>query len=143
MFNIYGIIMLVLIMIPNIVYFQKNKDIDVKKMRESSSLEITENILRYMVILFFAVNTGLFEYGFADKKLIAVWAIASAVLIAVYYAGWVKYFKCKTFAVEILLAVVPSIVFIFSGIMMRCYVALVLSVLFGIVHVYTTYKNKI
>ncbi len=142
MFNLYGIIMMFLVMIPNIIYFQKNKDIEAKKFNKGTSLEITENILRYGMIIFFIINTGLFEYGFAGNAAITIWIIAAAVIIAVYYVCWYGYFKNNSCKFEMLLAAVPSVLFIFTGIMMRHYAALVIAVLFAAVHIYATYMKN-
>ena len=145
MFNLYGIIMMFLVMIPNIIYFQKNKNIEAKKFNKGTSLEISENILRYGMIIFFIINTGLFEYGFAGKYAVITWIISAIVMTAIYYVCWYGYFKNKSYKLEMLLSSVPSVLFIFTGIMMRRYAALVLAVLFAAVHIYATYmkNNKV
>ena len=143
MINIYGAVILVLLMIPNIVYFQKlKKNGEENVQRKGSSVDIIEQIGRYGCIIFMLVNTGFFERGFASGTAICVWGAVSAVLIAGYYIYWVLLFKKPSVLFyKIMLAVLPCILFIFSSIIMRRPAALFFSTVFAISHIYITCKN--
>lgn len=140
MINIYGLITLVFLMLPNIVYFQKNKENEQK--RKLTSAELIEQIGRYGCIIFLLINTGLFEYGFATNAGIAIWIAVTAILMAAYYVFWILLFKKGTnTAYTLTLAVIPSVIFIFSGIMMRRWTVVAFGIIFAAAHIYITYCN--
>ena len=143
MINIYGAVVLVLLMIPNIVYLQKTKgNLNEAEHKKISSVEITEQIGRYGCIIFLLVNTGLFEYGFTSDVAVLVWAVITAILMAAYYLFWILLFKKYNEKLcMILLAVIPSVIFIFSGIMMRRMIVVAFGVIFAAAHIYITYNS--
>lgn len=143
MINIYGAVLLVLLMIPNIIYLQKTKgNSNESEHKKITSVEITEQIERYGCIIFLLVNTGLFEYGFASYAAVLIWAVIAALLMAAYYLFWVLLFKKYNEKLcMILLAVIPSVIFIFSGIMMRRMIVVVFGVIFAAAHIYITYNS--
>lgn len=146
MINIYGAIMLVLLMLPNIAYLQKiklNGKENVRRRGSYSSVEIVEQIGRYGSIIFMLVNTGFGEQGFASDTARLVWIITAAIFMIGYYIFWAMLFKkpsdkfCK-----IMLAVLPSILFVFSGIIMIRPASIFFGAVFAASHIYITYTES-
>lgn len=141
MINLYGLVLLVVLMIPNIVYLQKNKTPNIK-IKEKPTAEIIEQMSRYGCIIFTLINTGLYEYGFVSQTSIIIWIIVSAVLATAYYVLWFLFFKFgEKLYTAVPMAVIPGFMFVFSGIMMRRWVMVFFSAVFWAAHTYVTYQK--
>lgn len=64
-------------------------------------------------------------------------------LVLVYCLIWVLYFQKATFCKVVALAIIPTLIFIFSGIISLNILLIILSVLFGIGHLTITYYNNL
>ncbi len=163
--NFYGIITLALIMLPNIVYFQRKKNDGTETVhqsgfrernyrlkrqatgdesrdyvRQSTSVEIIESIGRYGCIFLMMINPGLYEYGFLSSIAEIVYYVLSAVLIVSYFMFWILLFKCDKKTYRIMLAVIPNLIFAANGILMYNPLLLVMTAIFAASHIYLTAK---
>ena len=59
-----------------------------------------------------------------------------------YWIVWMLYFAEVSMWRSMALAIIPTLLFLFGGITMRNIPAIVLAVVFGIGHIYVTYKNQ-
>lgn len=161
--NIFGLSIVALLLIPNIIYAIKHKG--GKNLCENRWMNVLEQIGRYGSMLFMVVCLRDGGYGFSSVTLFLVYVFGNALLLAAYWAVWGIYFyaartevtgwvegsastfiagkhKCKNAGVlKMSLAVLPSCLFLLSGITLG-YVPLVVSaILFAIGHIYVTYRN--
>lgn len=147
MINIYSAVMLILLLIPNVIYFQrlrKNGTENVRKRNEYSSVEIVEQIGRYGSMIFLTVNIGFLEYGFSCDAARWIWIAVAAVIIAVYYAFWILLFKKSPKRLyKVMLAVLPSVLFVLSGIIMRRFAGAFFGAVFAASHIYITSKKNV
>lgn len=137
--NLFGTALIVLMLIPNAVFALKNKGkgFDVP----NKLVGTAEQLGRFGSMLFMIVNIDAL-YGFTSDESFAVWLIASAVIMLLYYIFWVLYFIRPRAFFAIMLAVLPSILFIFSGIMPRYIPLIVTGVIFAPMHIYITVKSQ-
>ena len=139
--NIFGLIFIVLLLIPNIIYAIKNKDMQNKC--TNRFMNILEQIGRYGCMVFMVFNPGMKEFGYTSVEAFLVYMFGNAGLMIVYWIIWFLYFKKPVFWKQISLAIIPVCMFLLSGITLLHYLLILLAVIFGIGHIYVTGKNRV
>lgn len=138
-FNYIGVIIFVLIMIPNIVYSFKHKDAFNNK-EINIIFVIIEQIGRYGCVAFLIFNIPMtyFDYWFSNADLIYI--IVNSVLIGIYLLAWVIPWENKIVRASIL-SITPALIFIFNGVMILSIPLLIFSFVFAVSHIYISLKN--
>ena len=133
-FNYYGLAIMAIIMAPNIVYAIKHKNIENK--HGNKAAEISEQIGRYgcFVFMIFNIPYTCFGFWFGGAKI--VYLSVNGGLCIMYLLCWVIFWNRQGIFKALTLSVIPSILFLFSGIVAANIPLIVLAVLFGISHVY-------
>lgn len=140
--NILGLIIIILILIPNIIYaFTKGKG--QKNKCNNAVMNILEQIGRYGSMFFMVFNIGVPEFGFSDLGLFFAYLFGNPALILLYWFAWVLYFIKPRFWTQIALAVIPTAIFLLCGITLSHIFLMVFTFIFGIAHVYVTTKNRV
>ena len=139
-FNADGLIFLILLLIPNIIYAFKCRD-SVNKCTDKWAF-IMEQIGRYGSMFFMVFTFGSMTQGWASVTDFIVYLWGSAFLLLVYWIVWMLYFAGRNNWKSMALAILPMVLFLVNGITMRNIPAIILAVLFGIGHIYVTYKNQ-
>lgn len=139
--NIFGLIIVALILIPNIIYAiavkgQKNKC-------KNMFMNILEQVGRYACMLLMIFNVGITEFGFSSVALFLVYLFGNAALLVAYWVVWMLYFKKPSFGKQIALAVIPTAIFLLCGVTMGHWLLVIFAVVFGVAHVYVTCKNRV
>lgn len=97
-----------------------------------------EQLGRYACMLFMIFNipytwTG-FYFTFGDL-------IVNAILVIAYCIAWIVTWKKSGIVRALLLSIIPSMIFIFSGIMIASIPLIIFSVIFAVTHVLISVKN--
>lgn len=138
--NVFGLILVVLLLIPNIIYAIRVKDQENRcTNRVMNSLE---QIGRYGCMFLMVFNIGIAEFGFRSVNALVAYLIGNALLMVSYWIIWLLYFKRPTYGKQITLAVIPTCLFLLSGVTMLHYLLIAFAVIFGIGHIYITSKNR-
>ena len=137
--NIFGLIFVVLLLAPNIVYAVKEKDQENKC--TNKFMNVVEQVGRYGCMFLMVFNIGLAEFGFWAKGAFLTYLFGNIVLMTAYWAIWLLYFKKKEYWKQIALALIPTGLFLLSGVTMRHWLLCIFAVVFGIGHVYVTNQN--
>ena len=138
--NIFGLILVVLILVPNIIYAFKFRDQQNKC--TNKIMNIIEQVGRYGCMFLMIFNIGIAEFGFASKAMFLVYLIGNATLLISYWIIWILYFKKQTYWEQLALAIIPTCLFLLSGITIQHYLLVIWSVIFGIGHIFVTNKNR-
>jgi len=139
--NIFGLILVVLILVPNIIYAFKFRD--QKNKCTNKIMNIIEQVGRYGCMFLMIFNIGIAEFGFASKAMFLVYLIGNAAFLLSYLIIWILYFKKQTYWEQLTLAIIPTCLFLLSGITMQHYLLVIWSVIFGIGHILVTNKNRV
>jgi hypothetical protein len=139
--NIFGMIIVVLMLLPNILYAFKNKTIENKC--RNKTMNMIEQIGRYGSMFFMAFHIGIYELGFRSNLNFVIWLITTIILILLYWLIWFFYFLSPQSLAAMLLAIIPSIIFIFSGYFARHWLLLISGVIFSVGHIYVTHQNNV
>jgi hypothetical protein len=139
--NIYGLFIVVLMMVPNILYAIKFHGMENRC--TNKVMIMIEQIGRYTSMFLMIFHIGLAELGFASLKFFVIFIIGNTILMIAYWIIWMLYVKKMMLWKSMALAMIPTAIFIFSGITSRHYLLVIGGIVFGIGHGYVTYHNAI
>lgn len=138
--NAYGLFMIVVIMIPNIVFALKCKD-GFENKRNHKLVETIEQIGRFGCFGFMIINIPGTWFGWWSDEAFAVYLVVDVLLVMLYCVIWIICFRRNNIFRALALSVIPSVLFLFSGIMSRSVLLIISSMLFGPSHIVISYKN--
>ncbi len=141
-FNYYGLAIIAVIMIPNIVYSIANKN-GFNDAYKNKFVEICEQIGRFGCIIFMIINVPYTYFNFWFDYGLTVYLSVNGVLCAAYLAFWAICWKQNGLLKALSLSVLPTLIFLFSGIMIANIPLITLAVLFGVTHIFISYKNAV
>lgn len=139
--NIFGAVIVILMLIPNIVYAIKNKG--EKNYCTNLFMNIIEQIGRYACIVLMWLPLLVWKFGFASVFEMMLYLACNGIFLAVYWITFAVYMNRKSLQLALVLAIVPSCIFIFSGILLRHWLLAGFAILFAVGHIYVTYKNAV
>lgn len=138
--NIFGIAFVAIIMIPNIIFAVKNKEGFNNKWK-SRFAEITEQIGRLGCFAFMIINIPGTWFGWWSEEGFALYLIVDSLLVIAYCVIWCICFNKNSLFRALSLSIIPSVLFMFSGIMSRSVLLVIASLLFAPSHIMISYKN--
>ncbi len=139
--NLFGLLIIILLMVPNIIYAIKNKD--GKNLCTDKIINILEQVGRYGTMFLMVFNIGILEFGFSSVNSMLLYTFGNLVLILSYWIFWGVYFKRQSLMAALMLAIIPTAIFLLSGITLQHYLLIVFASLFGVCHIYITYINNV
>lgn len=139
-FNYYGLVIMVIIMIPNIVFAAKNKNSYF--VYKNKTAEIFEQISRYACFVFMIFNIPYTYFGFYFPYAEIVYLTVNSILVLAYCIIWLILRKKSGLAKALLLSVIPSLCFLFSGIITASIPLIVFATVFASTHILISVKNS-
>lgn len=139
-FNYIGLIIIAVIMIPNVVFAMTNKD-GFENKYKNKSVETLEQIGRFacFILMIFNIPYTYFGFWFEYGKL--TYVIVNSALVATYVIGWVVFWHKDGMAKSVLLSVLPSLAFLFSGVTLSDIPLIAFSLVFAPCHITISVKN--
>lgn len=138
--NVFGLVMVAVIMIPNILFAMKCKDGFVNKWN-NKSVETVEQTGRFGCFGFMIINIPGTWFGWWSDEAFAVYLVVDAVLVTLYCVIWAVCFRKSSVFRALALSIIPSVLFLFSGIMSRSILLTIAAVLFAPSHILISYQN--
>lgn len=138
--NIFGLVFMAVIMIPNIIFAIKCRD-GFENKWENKLVGSFEQIGRYGCFLFMVINIPKTWFGFWSDEAFALYLIADTALILAYCVIWAVCFRKNGLFRALSLSIIPSVIFLFSGIMSRSVPLIISAVIFAPCHIMISYKN--
>ena len=139
--NGFGLILVVLLLIPNIIYAVRAKD--QHNQCTNKVMNVIEQVGRYSCMFLMVFNIGIAEFGFHSVSAFLVYLFGNVLIMLGYWIVWMLYFIKQTYRKQMALALLPTFLFLLSGITMQHHMLIVASIIFGIGHIYVTSKNKL
>ena len=136
--NVFGMIVVILILVPNIIYAVKYRNVENRC--RSKIMNLLEQIGRYACMLFMVLHIGGGE-GFASVTAFLLYLFGNAVLLLGYWIVWLLYFIKQTAWKSVTLAVLPVLIFLLSGATLNNIPLIVSTAIFGVAHIYVTWQN--
>lgn len=137
--NVLGLIQVVLILVPNIIYAVKFKN--QKNACKNTAMNLMEQIGRYACMIFMVINVGLTEFGFGGIGLFLIYFLGNIILLLAYWLIWILYFIKQTPWKSMTLAIIPVCIFLICGISLQHWLLVISAVIFGVGHIYVTIQN--
>lgn len=131
--NVFGFLLIVLMLLPNIIYAVK-----IKGKRNPCTkrlLNVLEQIGRYGCIVLMVIPVGIGEFGFLSVGDFLICFLGNILLLVTYWSVWLLYFHKQTHRKQMALAVIPTLIFLLSAVTMRYPLLFVFALLFGIGHI--------
>ena len=141
-FNVYGLIFVVVILIPNIIFAYSCKD-GFENHYENKLVETMEQIGRFGCFISMFLIIPFLNKGFWFKSGKAIYIALGIVLVTLYCTGWIVFWKEDSIRKSLYLSIVPSLLFIESGIISGNFQLLVFAIIFVPCHILISYMNAI
>ena len=138
--NVFGLVMVAVIMIPNILFAMKCKDGFVNKWN-NKFVETVEQIGRFGCFGFMIINIPGTWFGWWSDEAFAVYLVVDALLVTLYCVIWAICFRKSSVFRALALSIIPSVLFLFSGIMSRSILLTIAALLFAPSHIMLSYHN--
>lgn len=139
-FNYYGLAIALIMMLPNIIFSFFHKD-GFANHFSCKKLEIAEQIGRYATFALMIFNIPYTYIGWLFNGGELVYLIVNGSLLAVYEVIWFVMRNKNNMARALLLSAIPSMIFIFSGVMIMSIPLILFSFLFAVSHIVISVKN--
>ena len=142
-FNPFGLIIMILIMIPNIIYAIKCKENFVKLPQTKfwKIIETFEQIGRYSCFACMIFNIPGTYFGFTSKLSFVIYLIVNFVFISAYCIIWIFCFNKNNLFKAISLSVLPSVVFFLSGFLSHSVLLTIGAIIFAPCHILISVKS--
>lgn len=140
-FNYYGLIAVVIILIPNIISAVVDKSAFENKYNNKAILSL-EQIGRYGCMVFMVFNIPYTYFNFWFNYALIVYLIVNVVLLVLYILGWMVFRKGRNTVKMLWLSIVPTLQFFCCGIMLLSIPLIVFAIIFGIGHITVSYMNR-
>lgn len=141
-FNLTGLIFVVVLLIPNIIYAVTNKDGFAGEFH-NKLVETGEQIGRLGCFILMFIQLPFVTLGYIYDGAQTLYLILGIVLLALYCGGWIVFRKGNSIAKALTLSILPSVLFLESGILTLNIPLIVLSVVFAICHITISCKNTV
>ena len=139
-FNVLGLVFIVIIMIPNVIFAIRCKEGFENKWGNKLA-EFIEQIGRIGCFGFMIINIPGTWLGWLSDDAFAIYLVIDTLLAALYCAIWGVCWRKNNIFRALALSIIPSVLFLFSGIMSRSFLLIVASIIFAPSHILISYQN--
>ena len=108
--NVFGLFFVSIIMIPNIVFAIKCKD-GFENKWSNKLVEIIEQIGRFGCLGFMMINIPGTWFGRWSDEALAIYLITDTLLVIIYCAIWIVFFRKNSVFRALTLSIIPSVLF--------------------------------
>ncbi|MDD3334781.1 MAG: hypothetical protein PHI98_04600 [Eubacteriales bacterium] len=141
-FNEYGFVIIVAIMIPNMIFAAKCKD-GFDNLWQNRSVDLLEQIGRFGCFGLMIINIPGTWFGFWFGEAPTVYLIVNGLLVIAYCTVWVVCFHQNSVFRALTLSILPSIMFLFSGVMLLSIPLMAAAIIFAPCHIMISYQNAL
>ena len=127
-------------MIPTIIFAIKHKDGFANKY-QNKVVDVLEQVGRYACFALMIFNIPYTYFSFWFDYALVVYLSVNGVLCLSYLVFWVVFWSKNGKLKALLLSIVPTLVFLFSGVVLANIPLLVFAILFGANHILLSWKN--
>ena len=137
--NVFGLLIVALMLIPNIIYAIKYSGQENKC--TNKVMNILEQVGRYGSMILMVLNVEIVTFEFSSIEFFMLYFMGNVLLILLYWIVWILFFVKRKAWKAMMLALLPAIIFVMSGITLGNVLLLISGLLFGVAHMYVTRKN--
>lgn len=140
--NYWGLIFIVVILIPNIVFAITCKD-GFENRYKNKIVGVLEQIARFGCFICMFLIIPSMSKGYWFKQGETVYLVLGVILVILYCYGWITFWKEDSIRKSLYLSIIPSLLFVESGIISGNILLLIFAVIFAPCHILISYMNAI
>ena len=140
--NYWGLIFVIVILIPNIVFVITCKD-GFENRYQNKIVEFLEQIGRFGCFFSMFLTNPFMNSGYWFKQGETVYLVFGVILVALYCLGWIVFWKEDSIRKSLYLSILPSLLFIESGIISGNILLLIFALIFAPCHILISYMNAV
>ena len=137
--NLFGAVIVGLMLLPNILYALKNRGEENRC--ANRWMNLIEQIGRYGCIVLMWLPLPVWKFGFRSVAEMVLYLGGNGLLLAAYWLVYARYFRERTLGRALALAIIPSCIFLMSGLLLRHWLLVGFALLFAVGHIYVIVKN--
>ena len=141
MFNYFGIIFIIVLMLPNIYASIFKKELFVNKFDDRLLIKL-EYIGRYLCMILMVINIQDLYGGFKSVEAFVAYLGINIILLGLYYIVWFIFYKFNNIYKNMILGIIPSLMFIISGILQNHLLLIISGIVFAYAHLKIIWKNR-
>ena len=138
--NGWGATIVIIMLVPNIIFSVRNPHLENKC--ENVIMNTIEQVGRYTSMILMIVPVLVEKFCFKSVFEMIFYIVVTSVLLLLYLLVWFCYLKSQSTNKAILLALLPAMIFVISGILLRHWLLTIAGILFGIGHIFVTLQNS-
>lgn len=138
-FNLWGLVFLLIILAPNLLFVARYKSVSATW--HNRAVEAIEQIGRIGCVVFMVLKIPRVYFDFWSETAFSVYLCVNVALAALYCVLWGVFWKNNSLVKALCLSILPSVIFLFSGIMSRSILLVVSVLLFAPAHILISCKN--
>ena len=138
--NIFGLLIVAFLLIPDLAYAVKIKKWKYKC--TNKVMNFMEETGRFGCMVLMIYNIGIKELGFASTELFLIYLIGNTALLVSYWIIWLFYYKKTAYWKKEALVVIQSCLFLLNGITMRYHLLIICAVIYGTGSIYVMSKAR-
>lgn len=139
-FNVYGMIFVILILIPNVIFAYRHAD-GFENLYKNKTVEILEQIGRFGSFILMIFLLPRVCIGFSSEIARKVYIIAGFSLVFLYILGWIVFRDENSVRKSLVLSVLPSVLLLESGILSLNTPLIVTAAIFAPCHILISFMN--
>ncbi|MDY5997658.1 MAG: hypothetical protein SPJ09_03855 [Erysipelotrichaceae bacterium] len=141
MLNYFGIIFIIVLLLPNIYASIFKKELFVNKFDDRLLIKL-ENIGRYLCMILMVINIQDLYGGFKSVEAFVAYFGINIILLGLYYIVWFIFYKFNNIYKNMILGIIPSLMFIISGILQNHLLLIISGIVFAYAHLRIIWKNR-
>lgn len=136
--NVFGTVIIAVMLIPNLIYARGQHTEHVYR---NKFWEIIEQASRFLSIVLLIFPIGISAFGFRTVAHMVIYLSANSLMLLFYIITWGFYFKKQTMRRALSLAIIPTLIFLISGITLGHWALVISSAVFGFSHILITFRS--
>lgn len=129
--NTFNLFVVLCLALPNITNFLFNKK------RYSRSAATIDIITTFMSVLVYVLPIGINKFGFSSSEEMLIYLFYNIAFILIYIGIWLVYKKQNLKKQAILLIVIPTVIFLLNGLILKHILLSISSIVFAVTHIYS------
>lgn len=138
--NLYGLAFVAVILVPNIIFAVKCRD-GFENRWNNRLVETLEQVGRFGCFALMIFNIPGACLGFPSQRALTVYLVADSVLAAACCLIWAICFRRSSPFRALALSILPSVLFLLSGVLIRSIPLTLAALLFAPCHILISYRN--
>ena len=128
-------------MLPNIYASIFKKELFVNKFDDRLLIKL-EKIGRYLCMILMVINIQDLYGGFKSVEAFVAYLGINIILLGLYYMVWFIFYKFNNIYKNMILGIIPSLMFIISGILQNHLLLIISGIVFAYAHLKIIWKNR-